>query len=235
MCSWPRADFGSGPTRSMPIRSKGTSMMGNGINGLGEECWVRSAGTLGRRGRSASPPHPSRASGSGRGSSGWYWGLLGGRPSDGSARAPSPSQSWAEARPAAVFPPPSAGRHSRAGHSGRWSGGPGVEGAGRPSPRSLSLESSSVLADRPRAVPWRKSRLLNLLKHIKEKVSGLGGGLTVSRAVRGQQDGALSGTSAELPGSAAPGGAGGLGREGEQAVKAWPVSPQKYRDGEVLH
>ncbi len=111
-------------------------------------------------------------------------------------------------------------------------GGPGVEGAGRPSPRSLSLESSSVLADRPRAVPWRKSASLNLLKHIKEKVSGLGGGLTVSRAVRGQQDGALSGTSAELPGSAAPGGAGGLGSRGRAGGQSLAVSPQKYRDGE---
>ncbi len=109
MCSWPRADFGSGPTRSMPIRSKGTSMMGNGINGLGGGVLGEVRWHVGRRGRSASPPHPSRASGSGRGSSGWYWGLLGGRPSDGSARAPSPSQSWAEARPAAVFPPPPRG------------------------------------------------------------------------------------------------------------------------------
>ncbi len=39
-----RADFGSGPTRSIPIRSKGTSRMGNGISGLGggvrgDVCW----------------------------------------------------------------------------------------------------------------------------------------------------------------------------------------------------
>ncbi len=35
MCSCPRADLGNGPTRSIPIRSKGTSMMGSGISGLG--------------------------------------------------------------------------------------------------------------------------------------------------------------------------------------------------------
>ncbi len=35
MCSCPRADFGSGPTRSIPIRSKGTSIMGSGISGDG--------------------------------------------------------------------------------------------------------------------------------------------------------------------------------------------------------
>lgn len=31
------ADFGSVPIRSIPIHSKGTSMMGNGIRGLGED------------------------------------------------------------------------------------------------------------------------------------------------------------------------------------------------------
>ncbi len=35
MCSWPRADLGSGPTRSIPIRSKGTSIIGSGISGVG--------------------------------------------------------------------------------------------------------------------------------------------------------------------------------------------------------
>ncbi len=44
MCSWPRADFGSGPTRSIPICSKGTSMTGCGMRGLGggrrgDVCW----------------------------------------------------------------------------------------------------------------------------------------------------------------------------------------------------
>ncbi len=35
MCSCPRADFGNGPTRSIPMRSKGTSMMGSGMSGVG--------------------------------------------------------------------------------------------------------------------------------------------------------------------------------------------------------
>ncbi len=35
MCSWPWADLGNRPTRSIPMRSKGTSMMGSGISGLG--------------------------------------------------------------------------------------------------------------------------------------------------------------------------------------------------------
>ncbi len=73
-----------------------------------------------------------------------------------------------------------------------------------------------------------------LLVHIKEQVSGLGGGLTISGAVGGQQDGAPPGTSRRSPLSAVLGRADRLHGDGVQAVKPRPVSPNQDWDRQIL-
>ncbi len=109
------------------------------------------------------------------------------------------------ARLAVVSPPPSAALHSRVDHSGPQSEEPGVEGDALPLPRSSSPGSNNVSTDCPHVVPWRTPPpSFRLLVHIKEQVSGLGEGLTISGAVGGQQDGAPPGTSVRSPFLAVP-------------------------------
>ncbi len=101
------------------MRSKGTSMMGSGISGLGEASWVMSLGRSGRLGRTPSLRPLTPANGSGRGSVGWCSRLRGSLPRDVSAPAPVRSQSLCVAPPTIIFPPPFAERHNRAGRFGR--------------------------------------------------------------------------------------------------------------------
>ncbi len=75
----------------------------------------------------------------------------------------------------------------------------------------------------------------HLLENIIVEVRGLGGGLTVSRAVCSQQHGASAGFSPRLPSTAVPGGTGRLGGGGEKVVKTWPVSSEKHGDRQVFH
>ncbi len=194
--------------------------MGRGINGLGGGVWGEVRWQVGQ---SWQKRFTGLASGNGLGCVGWCFGLLSGRPLDARAPTPSRSQSWPAVPPTEFFPPPFTVRHSKAGHSGRWSEVSDGALAGSPFPRSLSLVSSSTWGDR------------HLLENIIVKVRGFGGGLTVSRTVWCQQHGASAGILPRLPSTAVPGGTGRLGGGGEKVVKTWPVSPEEHGDGQVFH
>ncbi len=104
-----------------------------------------------------------------------------------------------------------------------------------PLPRSSSPGSNNVSTDQsPCCSLANAPPSFRLLVHIKEHVSGLGEGLTVSGAVGGQQDGALPGTSGRSPLSAVPGRAERLHGDGEQAVNPRQVSPNQDWDGQIL-
>ncbi len=150
---------------------------------------------------------------------------------------PTPSRfpSLTGARLEVFSPPPSTALHSRVDHSGPQSEEPGVEGDALPLPRSSLPGSNNVSTDRPRVVPLANAPpSFRLLVHIKEQVSGLGGGLTISGAVGGQQDGAPPGTSRRSPLLAVLGRADRLHGDGVQAVKPRPVSPNQDWDGQIL-
>ncbi len=144
MCSCPRADFGNGPTRSIPMRSKGTSMMGNGMSG--EVAWATSSDTWGTPDRSVSHRPPSQASGNGPGHAGWYSSHRGVLPLGERGPSAGPTPSSCAEPPATFFPPPYAGRHNRAGHSPRQSGGEDGALAGCLSPLRHTLGSNSVFS-----------------------------------------------------------------------------------------
>ncbi len=153
------ADLGNGPTRSIPMRSKGTSMMGSGISGWGEASWVTLPGRWGRPGRTVSPRRPFPASGTGPESVGPCWPARDVPPWGVSVPTPTRSPPSYEAPPAVIFPPPSAARHSIAGPSEPQNAGedgaqaellfrPGSE----PGPNNTS-------AGRPPVVPGQMSPL----------------------------------------------------------------------------
>ncbi len=170
MCSWPRADLGSGPTRSIPIRSKGTSIIGSGISGVG---------------------------GGVRGAVRWHTGhawqnLLTSASSPGQwkrsrirlvvflgAQVASHRMGVSQLHDSLRFRsrhhqkfyllPLAAARHSTASHSGHEVRGGVRRRVGSPSFYLPSLVSSNVLAGRPRVVPCERSPSLKPVGNTSKK------------------------------------------------------------------
>ncbi len=144
------------------MRSKGTSMMGSGISGLGGGFLGDITWQVGQAWpNSFFARHPFSASGTGPESVGLCWPARDGPPWGVSVLTPTRSLSLYEAPPAVIFPPPSAARHSIAGPPEPQNAGedgaqaelvfrPGSE----PGPNNAS-------AGRPPVVPGQMSHLLS--------------------------------------------------------------------------